>query len=199
MSSPTPMPRAWASSRSGCTAWPSAARELWGADAAPGTQRRARRLGKLSGAGVRMTADAAARHAAGLRRTGVRRTLAGAGLRDGAGAAPARPVQLARMGRGAVEADRRGAGRRRCRPGRHLLPPLAGRAGSAGRRQGRQLGRRTGTLSATPGTMPPTARRTASRSNCDPRTTHRRAEAARRARPRPGAPRRWRRAGSARR
>ena len=45
------------------------------------------------------------------------------------------------------QADRVGAGHRRCRPGRHLLPALAGRAGNAGRSQGRQLGGRAGTLS----------------------------------------------------
>ena len=94
-----------------------------------------RRLGALPGGGA-MTIRPARLARRRRRRAGVRRTLAGAGLCDDAGAAPPGPLHLARMGRGAGRRDRRRAGRRRRRPRRHLLPPLAGRAGAPDGGQG---------------------------------------------------------------
>jgi hypothetical protein len=63
--------------------------------------------------------------------------LGSAGLRDDGGAARARPVHLARMGRGAQRIAA-APGRRRGRR-RHLLPALAGRARRTWWPQGREL------------------------------------------------------------
>ena len=145
MSSPTPMRRAWANSRSGCTAWPSAARSC-GAR----TPRRAPAWRSTPG-----KATWSRPHDQPLLLPGMPQDC-GEPVFAEPWQAQAFAMALALHQRGlftwsewadALSTQIVGsAGRRRCRPGRHLLPALAGRAGDAGRRQGRQLGRRTGTL-----------------------------------------------------
>ena len=127
MSLPTRTRRAWASSRSRSTPWCSTARSS-GARRAAGPAGVGRRLAALPGGG--MTRDLPVPGLPATRRAGVRRALAGAGFRDGARAARARPVHLARVGAGAGAQIARGAGRRRRGRRRCLLPAVAGRAGS---------------------------------------------------------------------
>ena len=115
------------------------------ATAAPRHQRGAGRLGKLPGAG-RMTAVLLPGMPQACGEPVFAEPWQAQAFAMTLALHRARPVQLARVGRRAVAADRGRAGRRRCRPGRHLLPALAGRAGNAGGRQGRQLGRRAGAL-----------------------------------------------------
>ena len=64
-----------------------------------------------------------------------------------------------------ADGNQGGAGRRRSRHRRHLLSPLARRAGEDDREQRRRRPRDAGRAIATPGITPPIARRTASRSS----------------------------------
>src|SRR6202008_1752340 len=90
----------------------------------------------------------APRPAARRLRTGLPRAVGGAGFCNDARSPRERPLHVARVGRGARGADPRGAGLRRCRPRRHVLPSLADGAGEDRRSEKRELAGRADALPA---------------------------------------------------